>query len=126
MGCLFLLQGIFPTQGSNPGPIELQADSLPSELLRSCAFKPFLCWVLSPQLDLGVRCSPMLGPSPAGPGPQVLLAHMVLNVHPGQLRAGLTPMLLSEDSAFSTEFTALNDAQGPGPIVSTSATLLLF
>ena len=31
MGCHFLLQGIFPTQGSNPGPLRLlhwQADSL--------------------------------------------------------------------------------------------------
>ena len=31
MGSLSLLQGIFPTQGSNPGPPTLQADSLPSE-----------------------------------------------------------------------------------------------
>ena len=68
----------------------------------------------------------MLAPSPAGPGPQALLAHLVLNTHPGQLCAGLTPTLLSEDSAFSTEFTALNDARGPGPIISPSATLLLF
>ena len=31
MGCHFLLQGIFPTQGSNPGLPELQADSLATE-----------------------------------------------------------------------------------------------
>ena len=37
MGCHFLLQGIFPTQGSNPGLLHcrwspaLQADSLPTE-----------------------------------------------------------------------------------------------
>ena len=31
VGCHFLLQGIFPTQGLNPGPPALQADSLPSE-----------------------------------------------------------------------------------------------
>ena len=31
MGCHFLLQGIFPTQGSNPGLPELQVDSLPAE-----------------------------------------------------------------------------------------------
>ena len=31
VGCHFLLQGIFPTQGSNPGPPALQADSLSSE-----------------------------------------------------------------------------------------------
>ena len=28
----FLLQGIFPTQGLNPGLLALQADSLPSQL----------------------------------------------------------------------------------------------
>ena len=35
MGCHFLLQGIFPTQGSNPGieprALALQADTLSSE-----------------------------------------------------------------------------------------------
>ena len=31
MGSLSLLQGIFPTQGSNPGLLILQADSLPAE-----------------------------------------------------------------------------------------------
>ena len=35
VGCHFLLQGIFPTQGSNPGLkprfLMLQADALPSE-----------------------------------------------------------------------------------------------
>ena len=31
MGSLFLLQGIFPTQGSDPGLPILQADSLPAE-----------------------------------------------------------------------------------------------
>ena len=31
VGSLFLLQRIFPTQGSNPGPPTLQKDSLPSE-----------------------------------------------------------------------------------------------
>ena len=29
MGCHVLLQGIFPTQGSNPGLLHWQADSLP-------------------------------------------------------------------------------------------------
>ena len=29
VGCHFLLQGIFPTQGSNPGLLHWQADSLP-------------------------------------------------------------------------------------------------
>ena len=32
VGCHFLLQGVFPTQGSNPGSPTLQADSLPTEL----------------------------------------------------------------------------------------------
>ena len=32
VGSLFLLQGIFPTQESNPGLLHLQADSLPTEL----------------------------------------------------------------------------------------------
>ena len=31
VGCHALLQGIFPTQGSNPDLLHLQADSLPSE-----------------------------------------------------------------------------------------------
>ena len=31
MGCHFLLQGIFPTQGLNLGLLALQADSLPTE-----------------------------------------------------------------------------------------------
>ena len=31
VGCHFLLQGIFPTQGSNPHFLHWQADSLPSE-----------------------------------------------------------------------------------------------
>ena len=31
VGCHALLQGIFPTQGSNPRSPALQADSLPSE-----------------------------------------------------------------------------------------------
>ena len=33
VGCHALLQGIFPTQGSNPGLPALQADALPSEPL---------------------------------------------------------------------------------------------
>ena len=32
VGCHALLQGIFPTQGSNPGSPALQVDSLPAEL----------------------------------------------------------------------------------------------
>ena len=32
MGCHFLLQGIFPTQGIKPRPPALQADCLPTEL----------------------------------------------------------------------------------------------
>ena len=31
VGCHSLLQGIFPTQGSNPGLLYWQADTLPSE-----------------------------------------------------------------------------------------------
>ena len=31
VGCHALFQGIFPTQGSNPGPPSLQVESLPSE-----------------------------------------------------------------------------------------------
>ena len=31
VGSLSLLQGIFPTQGSNPGPSALRVDSLPAE-----------------------------------------------------------------------------------------------
>ena len=32
LGCCFVLQGIFATQGSNPGPLHWQSNSLPSEL----------------------------------------------------------------------------------------------
>ena len=39
MGCHFLLQGIFPTQGWN------QADSLPSEPPTTCDEKPPYLWV---------------------------------------------------------------------------------
>ena len=35
VGCHFLLQGIFPTQGSNPCLLDCQADSLPLSHLRS-------------------------------------------------------------------------------------------
>ena len=35
VGCHFLLQGIFPTQGSNPGRLRWQADSLPLNPLGS-------------------------------------------------------------------------------------------
>ena len=35
VGCHLLLQGIFPTQGFNPGLLHLQADSLLSELTGS-------------------------------------------------------------------------------------------
>ena len=31
VGCRFLLQGIFPTQGLNPGSPKFQADSFPSK-----------------------------------------------------------------------------------------------
>ena len=31
VGCHFLLQGLFPTQGLNPGLLHWQADSLPSQ-----------------------------------------------------------------------------------------------
>ena len=31
VGCHFLVQGIFPTQGSNPGLLHCKADALPSE-----------------------------------------------------------------------------------------------
>ena len=31
VGCHFLLQGIFPSQGSNPGLLHWQGDSLPSD-----------------------------------------------------------------------------------------------
>ena len=39
MGCHFLLQGIFPTQGSNPCLLHWQVDSLPLET-------PFMCTVI--------------------------------------------------------------------------------
>ena len=35
VGCHFLLQGIFPTQGLNPHLLHLQVDSLPLSHLRS-------------------------------------------------------------------------------------------
>ena len=36
VGCHSLFQGIFPTEGSNPGLPALQADSLPSESTGKC------------------------------------------------------------------------------------------
>ena len=46
VGCHFLLQGIFPTQRSNPGLHALQADSLPSEPLvqESLSIKTLIPW----------------------------------------------------------------------------------
>ena len=40
VGCHFLLQGIFPTQGSNPGLLHWQADSLPLHKLGSPPTQP--------------------------------------------------------------------------------------
>ena len=45
-GSLSLLQGLFSTQGSNPGPA-LQVDSLPAELSRKPTIKSFLKVLLS-------------------------------------------------------------------------------
>ena len=43
-GCHFLLQGIFPTQGSNPHLLHWQADSLPLVRLGSSIFKGLKCF----------------------------------------------------------------------------------
>ena len=60
MGCHFLLQGIFLTQGLNPGleprSPALQAESLPSEL----SGKPNLLWgivIREPQFLFRYSCS---------------------------------------------------------------------
>ena len=47
VGCHFLLQGIFPTQGSNPGFLPWQADSLPLSHLRSL-WLSYCIWKLFP------------------------------------------------------------------------------
>ena len=56
VGCHFLLQGIFPAQGSNPGSPALQADSLLSEppgkqpeiihFFQSCHFWIYNAWCI--------------------------------------------------------------------------------
>ena len=47
VGCNFLLQGIFPTQGSNPSLLPWQADSLPLSHLRSL-WLSYCIWKLFP------------------------------------------------------------------------------
>ena len=42
VGCHFLLQGVFPTQGSNPHLLHWQVDSLPLSHQRS----PYLCFTI--------------------------------------------------------------------------------
>ena len=43
VGCHFLLQGIFPTQGFNPHPLHGQADSLPLRPMGSLQRKCLIC-----------------------------------------------------------------------------------
>ena len=43
VGCHFLLQGIFPTQGFNPHPLHGQADSLPLSHVGSLQRKCLIC-----------------------------------------------------------------------------------
>ena len=61
VGSLSLLQGIFPTQGSNPGLPHLQADSLPAEpqgsprILEWVAY-PFSSGSSQPRDQIGFSC----------------------------------------------------------------------
>ena len=55
VGCHFLLQGIFPTQGSNPHLLHWQADSLPMSHL-GIPIPKFIHWYMFPwtNQDLGL------------------------------------------------------------------------
>jgi len=62
IGCCFLLQGIFPTQGSNPRLLHWQADCLPLSYLGSpsavctlCHLNQQLCevFIITPTVDVG-------------------------------------------------------------------------
>ena len=56
VGCLFLLQGIFLTQGLNPNLLDWQVDSLPPETPGKCpqiiVTCSIICSNLSPQRSL--------------------------------------------------------------------------
>ena len=58
-GCHFLLQGIFPTQGSNPGLLALQAESLlpesPGKLVRETDTRPVTLEINPEMLGLCTR-----------------------------------------------------------------------
>ena len=56
VGCHCLLQGIFPTQGSNPHLLHWQADSLPGKILYHCRF-----FTMRLQEAWWVQCAPALG-----------------------------------------------------------------
>ena len=64
MGCHFLLQGIFLTQGSNPHLLHWQVDSLPLRDLRShqsyniSQFSTRDSWSLNSMACWGDKCSP--------------------------------------------------------------------
>ena len=64
VGSLSLLQGIFPTQGSNPGSPILQVDSLPAEPQREACFRAreeafaHLCFKWEIALKFQISCFP--------------------------------------------------------------------
>ena len=75
MGCHFLLQGIFLTQGSNPSFLHLlqrQVDSLPLSHLGSCHIYTVAATAKSLQL-CPTLCDPIDGP-PGSPIPGILQA----------------------------------------------------
>ena len=79
VGCHFLLQGILPTQGSNPHLLHWQADSLPQSHQRSLqkiALKhlpnfPFICCCLAATAKLfqsyPTLCNPIDSSPPGSP-----------------------------------------------------------
>ena len=69
MGCYFLLQGIFPTQGSNP---PLQVDSLPLSHLGS----PYILFAAAAKSlqSCPTLCDPIDSSSPGSPVPGILQA----------------------------------------------------
>ena len=101
VGCHFLLQGIFPTQGLNPCLLHWQAGSLPLSRLGSlglatkdpCCGPHELSMLISSTpleetLDYGFPCSGRRHTDPADTGPSSALGCRLGNGHPGVAHVG--------------------------------------
>ena len=113
MGCHALLQGICPTQGSNPGLPHLQADSLPSEppgklpfyckelkLIEKLSSRPEVTWQLRGRPTLEVSLvRPLSSETPSSHG-EVRAAMQPVNCSEEGLHASLGISLATCHSAF--------------------------